>query len=134
VKRLSFIRDFFFRSRPESKLISQLSYIFLVNLLIFVVVVAINIILNTWSNFHLIYYIIPLLLGYYTFHLRNYLDSKISEINEEAPKVIQLYKIEREKAISYLIGKYENEALTQLTKFTVTLIILTGMLMWLFSI
>ncbi len=134
MKRLEVVKDFFIRKREESRLVSQLSFLFTVNIVLFIIVVVINVLLNTWNNFYLVYYSTPLILGYYMFHLRNYVDSELTKIEEEIPRVVELYKIDKEKARKYVIGKTENEAIKQLTKFMITFMVLLGILIGLFSI
>jgi len=134
MKMIEIIKDFFIRKRSESKLVLQLSLLFIANIILFIITVTINVFLNTWNNFYLVYYSAPLILGYYMFHLRNFVDSELAKIEDEVPKVIELYKIDSEKAKKYVIGKTENDALKQLTKFVITYIILLSILLWLFSI
>ena len=118
---------------PETDML----FVKLINILgiAYILVWAIGIIVLYFSGllveFYSIYYVIPLILGYYSFYLRAKSIEKTMDLEDSIKSVASAFKISSKEARDYLVKKIENELFSSWLKFNIltyiVLLLIVGM-------
>ncbi len=125
------------------KLIKPETPIFLLNLInligIFYIVfwllgLVILLALGLFEERYSIYYVIPLILGYYSLYLRFKIDEKINEVDENIKPVMEAFKLNRSEAKDYVLKRIENETFAEWLKFHIIFLVIMSLIIGIFYI
>ncbi len=87
-----------------------------------------------FENQFMIYYIVPLLLAYYSFYLRIKANEKLSQIDDQYKTTAKTLKISENEAREYLRTKIENELFVKWVKFNILVFVVVALIVGMFYI
>ncbi len=87
-----------------------------------------------FANQFMIYYIVPLLLAYYSFYLRIKANEKLSQIDDQYKTTAKTLKISENEAREYLRTKIENELFVKWVKFNILVFVVVALIVGMFYI
>ncbi|MGQ4892759.1 MAG: hypothetical protein ACP6IP_09780 [Candidatus Njordarchaeia archaeon] len=106
--------------------------------IIYILVWAMGIALLYFSGslmgFYSIYYVVPLILGYYSFYLRAKSIEKTMDLDESLKSVASAFKISVQEARDYMLRKIENELFNSWLKFNILVYIVLLLIVGMFFI
>ena len=87
-----------------------------------------------FNNQFMIYYIIPLLLAYYSFYIRIKANGKLEQAKNRAKKVASNLKISEAEALEYTKAEIENELFKRWLSFNILVFLVIGIVIAMFMI